>query len=96
VLDHGAGWLAAAGAVEALNRGGGLTVEVSLAGVAAALDGFGRLDPAVGLAVPDPALSDVEDALLHTPSAAGTLTHVRFPGSVAGAEFGWSGPPPIV
>jgi hypothetical protein len=94
VLDHGAGWLAAAGAVEALRRGGGLAVEVSLAGVGRALDAFGRLDPAVGLAVPDPRLSDVVDLLLRTPSTAGTLTHVRFPGTVAGAALGWSGPPP--
>jgi crotonobetainyl-CoA:carnitine CoA-transferase CaiB-like acyl-CoA transferase len=94
VLDHGAGWLAAAGAVEALCRGGGLTVEVSLAGVAHALDALGRLDPAVGLAVADPSLSDIKDLLLHTPSVAGDLTHVRFPGSVAGASLGWSGPPP--
>ena len=96
VLDHGAGWLAAAGAVEALHRGGALAVDVTLAGVAAALDRLGRHDPSVGLAVPDPALSDVEDLLLDVPTAAGTLTHVRFPGRVAGAEFGWSGPPPIV
>ncbi|NUR26901.1 MAG: carnitine dehydratase [Catenulispora sp.] len=95
VLDHGAGWLAAAGAVEALNRGGGLAVEVSLAGVAAALDGLGRLDPAVGLGVADPGLADVEDLVLRTPSAAGLLTHVRFPGSMAGADLGWSGPPPF-
>jgi crotonobetainyl-CoA:carnitine CoA-transferase CaiB-like acyl-CoA transferase len=95
VLDHGAGWLAAAGAVEALRRGGGLAVDVSLAGVGRALDALGRLDPAVGLAVADPALSDVEDLLQRTPSAAGTLTHVRFPGSVAGATLGWSGPPPL-
>ena len=94
VLDHGAGWLAAAGAVEALRRGGGLAVDVSLAGVGHALDALGRLDPAVGLAVPDPALSDVDDLLLRSQSGAGTLTHVRFPGSVAGAELGWSGPPP--
>ncbi|NUP53721.1 MAG: carnitine dehydratase [Catenulispora sp.] len=96
VLDHGAGWLAAAGAVEALNLGGGRTVDVSLAGMAAALDGFGRWDPAVGLAVPDPTSEDVADLLLTVPSAAGTLTHVRFPGRVAGAEFGWAGPPPLV
>lgn len=94
VLDHGAGWLAAAGAVEALRRGGGLAVDVSLAGVAGALDAFGRVDPAAGLAVADPTLSDVEDLLLHTPSVAGALTHVRFPGSVSGAVLGWSGPPP--
>lgn len=94
VLDHAAGWLAAAGAVEALRRGGGLAVQVSLAGVGRALDAFGRLDPAVGLAVADPKLSDVEDLLLRTPSAAGALTRVRFPGSIAGATLGWSGPPP--
>ncbi|WP_370349424.1 CoA transferase [Catenulispora sp. EB89] len=94
VLDHGAGWLAAAGAIEALRRGGGLAVEVSLAGVGHALDAFGRLDPAVGLAVADPTLSDVDDLLLRGPSAAGTLTRVRFPGSVAGATLGWAGPPP--
>jgi hypothetical protein len=96
VLDHGAGWLAAAGAVEALRSGGGLAVEVSLAGVAHALDAFGRLDPMVGLAVADPDLSDVEDLLQRTPSAAGLLTHVRFPGGVAGAVLGWSGPSPTV
>ncbi|WP_194926249.1 CoA transferase [Catenulispora pinisilvae] len=95
VLDHGAGWLAAAGAIEALRRGGGLAVDVSLAGVGHALDGLGRLDPAVGLAVPDPALSDVEDLLLREPSAVGELTRVRFPGFVAGAVLGWSGPPPL-
>ncbi|NUR61944.1 MAG: carnitine dehydratase [Catenulispora sp.] len=96
VLDHAAGWLTAAGAIEALNRGGGLTVDVSLAGVSAALDRLGRWDPSIGLAVPDPALSDVEGLLLHTPTSAGTLTHVRFPGRIPGAEIGWSGPPPIV
>ena len=95
VLDHGAGWLAAAGAVEALRRGGGLAVDVSLAGVGRALDAFGRLDPAVGLGIADPGLSDVEDLMQRTPSAAGMLTHVRFPGSVAGATLGWSGPPPL-
>ncbi|MBS2550541.1 CoA transferase [Catenulispora sp. NL8] len=95
VLDHGAGWLAAAGAIEALRRGGGLAVDVSLAGVGHAVDSLGRLDPAVGLAVPDPALSDVEDLLLREPSAVGELTRVRFPGSVAGAALGWSGPPPL-
>jgi hypothetical protein len=94
VLDHGAGWLAAAGAVEALRRGGGLAVDVSLAGVARALDGFGRVDPAVGLAVADPTPADVEDLLSHTRSVAGGLTHVRFPGSVSGAVLCWSGPPP--
>lgn len=96
VLDHGAGWLAAAGAIEALNLGGGLDVQVSLAGVAGALDSLGRLDRAVGLAVPDPRLSDVEDLLLRTPSATGMLTHLRFPGHIVGAESGWPGPPPIV
>jgi crotonobetainyl-CoA:carnitine CoA-transferase CaiB-like acyl-CoA transferase len=96
VLDHGAGWLAAAGAIEALNLGGGLDVQVSLAGVAHALDSLGRLDRAVGLAVPDPGLADIEDLLLRTPSAAGMLTHVRFPGHIAGAELGWAGSPPIV
>ncbi|MFL6117006.1 MAG: CoA transferase [Catenulispora sp.] len=95
VLDHGAGWLAAAGAIEALNLGGGLDVQVSLAGVAHALDWLGRLDRAVGPAVPDPGLADVEDLLLRMPSAAGMLTHVRFPGHIAGVESGWSGPPPI-
>jgi hypothetical protein len=94
VLDHGAGWLAAAGAVEALLRGGGLAVDVSLAGVGHALDALGRLDPGIGLTVPDPTLSDVEDLLVRTPSAAGTLTHVRFPGTIPGAALGWSGPPP--
>lgn len=96
VLDHGAGWLAAAAAVEALRRGGGLAVDVSLAGVARTLYALGRLDPAVGLAVADPSLADIEDLLSDAPSGAGTLTHVRFPGSVAGVALGWSGPPPLL
>ncbi|GIH72699.1 CoA transferase [Sphaerimonospora thailandensis] len=91
-LDHGSGFLTAFGAVAALLRrraeGGSWHVEVSLARTAKWLDDLGRVD---GAGVPQPSA----DGLLATmPSAFGTLTYVRPPGLIAGAEPYWASPPP--
>jgi crotonobetainyl-CoA:carnitine CoA-transferase CaiB-like acyl-CoA transferase len=94
-LDHAAGWFAAAGAVEGLRRGGGLAVSVSLAGMAHWLDGLGRVDPAIGLAVPDPALADVADLLVASEGPAGAVSQVRLPGSIGGVRPTWPGPSPF-
>jgi crotonobetainyl-CoA:carnitine CoA-transferase CaiB-like acyl-CoA transferase len=99
VLDHAAGWTAAAGAIRALrNRSGdraSWTVAVSLAGMAHWVDGLGRVDPAAALAAPDPTFDDVRGHLQDTPTAAGLLTHVRMPGAIDGVELGWDRPPPV-
>lgn len=90
-LDHGTGWLAAFGAVAGLLRrgaeGGSWHVEVSLARTAKWLDDLGRVD---GGHVPPPA----DDLLATMDSPFGTLTYVRPPGLIDGAEPYWAAPPP--
>jgi len=99
VLDHAAGWLAAAGVVETVRRarrdGGSWRADVTLAGVAGWLDGLGRVDAATVAATPDPGLDDVADLLtgMHTP--AGPLRYVRPPGTIAGTAPLWESPSPF-
>ncbi|XVQ88114.1 CoA transferase [Microbispora siamensis] len=91
-LDHGAGHLAAFGAVAALLRraaeGGSWHVEVSLARTAAWLDDLGRIDTA-GMRQPR-----VEDLLATMDSPFGALTYVTPPGAIDGARPRWTSPPP--
>jgi hypothetical protein len=99
VLDHAAGWLAAAGAVQTVHRArsqsGSWQAHVSLAVVARWLDDLGRLDPAVALAVPDPGPDEVADlmARMHTP--AGWLSYVRPPGTIGGGAMSWESASPF-
>ncbi|GAA1305682.1 CoA transferase [Planotetraspora silvatica] len=91
-LDHATGFLAAFGAVAGLLRrtdeGGSWHVEVALARTAAWLDGLGRT---AGDA-PEPR---VDDLLATMGSAFGTLTYVRPPGLIEGAEPYWASAPPL-
>jgi crotonobetainyl-CoA:carnitine CoA-transferase CaiB-like acyl-CoA transferase len=93
-LDHVAGWYAAAGAVRALSLGGGRRVAVSLARMACELDRLGRVDPAVGLAVPDPAAEDVAPLSSEFATRRGPIRYLRMPGRIEGVELGWPGPSP--
>jgi crotonobetainyl-CoA:carnitine CoA-transferase CaiB-like acyl-CoA transferase len=98
-LDHAAGWLAAAGAIECVRGsrrdGVGRQARVTLAGVAHRLDQLGRLDPAIALAVPDPGPDDVADLLATMRTPAGTLSYVRPPGTIGGAAASWESPTPF-
>lgn len=93
-LDHGTGWLGALGVLAALIRrreeGGSWAVELSLARTSQWLDGLGRID---GLDARDPTLDDVADLLDTVATPFGEVTHVRPPGSIAGAEPRWETPP---
>ncbi|GAA4595330.1 CoA transferase [Planotetraspora phitsanulokensis] len=90
-LDHATGFLAAFGAVAGLLRrtgeGGSWHAEVSLARTAAWLDDLGR---SAGDA-PEPR---VDDLLAGMESEFGTLTYVRPPGRIRGAEPYWASAPP--
>jgi len=98
-LDHAAGWLAAAGAIEAVRAarrdGASRHARVTLAGVAGRLDGLGRRDPSVALAVPDPGLDDVADLLATMRTPAGELSYVRPPGTIGGNAPSWDSPTPF-
>ncbi len=93
MLDHGTGWLAALGVLAALHRrrieGGSWLVEVSLARTAEWLKSLGTVE---ALEAGDPDFDDVRDLLLEEPSSRGLVTHVRFPGSIAGTYVGWGKP----
>jgi len=101
-LDHGAGHLAAFGAVAALLRrpaeGGSWHVEVSLARTAAWLDDLGRIDEArIDGARIDRAGARqpmVDDLLATMDSPFGTLTYVTPPGAIDGTRPHWTSPPP--
>jgi crotonobetainyl-CoA:carnitine CoA-transferase CaiB-like acyl-CoA transferase len=99
VLDHAAGWLAAAAAIDAIRRarseGGSWRAQVTLAGVARWLDSLGRLDPAVGLAAPDPGPEDVADLMATMWTPAGELSYVRPPGTLGGLPLSWDSPTPF-
>ncbi|WP_034272698.1 CoA transferase [Haloechinothrix halophila] len=85
-LDHATGWLAAAAAMTLLHRrtreGGSWRARLALAHTAAWLDSLGRTAGA------DVAPHD--DLLTETPSAIGTVTHVRMPGTVPAAPPRWT------
>ena len=99
VLDHAAGWFAAAAAIETVRRararGGAWRAEVTLAGVARWLDGLGRVDPATEAALPDPGLDDVMDLTAVMRTAAGELRYVRPPGRIDGVAPLWESPSPF-
>lgn len=71
-------------------EGGSWAVELSLARTSQWLDGLGRID---GLDARDPTLDDVADLLDTVATPFGEVTHVRPPGSIAGAEPRWETPP---
>ena len=99
VLDHAAGWLAAAGVVETVRRarrdGGSWRADVTLAGVAGWLDGLGRVDAATVAATPDPGLDDVADLLTGMHTSAGLLRYVRPPGTIGRTAPLWESPSPF-
>lgn len=86
-LDHATGWLAAAAVMTAVRRqvaeGGSWHAKLSLAGTAHWLDSLGRKDSAGEL-------PDITDLLDQTESQFGTLTHVRAPGVLPGANPMWT------
>jgi crotonobetainyl-CoA:carnitine CoA-transferase CaiB-like acyl-CoA transferase len=88
--DHGAGWLLAAGVMEALRRratvGGSWLVRTSLVQVRTFL---GALGPVGDLGIADPG-DDVEDLLATVDGRGGRVSHVRLPGLIAGAESTWT------
>lgn len=85
-LDHGAGWLAATGAMGALRRraveGGTWHVRVSLARTASWLDGLGRVDSTEHDGPADAYMSEMD-------SAFGALRHIRPSGDLPGAPPRW-------
>jgi hypothetical protein len=93
-LDHAAGWYAAAGAIRALSLGGGRRVAVTLARMAHELDLLGRVDPAIGLAVPDPEEPEIAALSSEFATRRGLIRYLRMPGRIRGTELGWSGPSP--
>ena len=99
VLDHAAGWLAAAAAIDAVRRsrsdGGSWRAQVTLSGVARWLQSLGRLDPAVGLAAPDPGPADVADLTATMWTPAGELSYVRPPGTIGGRALTWESATPF-
>jgi crotonobetainyl-CoA:carnitine CoA-transferase CaiB-like acyl-CoA transferase len=86
-LDHATGWLTAAAVMTAVKRqvleGGTWHTQLSLAGTGRWLDSLGRKDPHGDEL-------DVTGLLRETPSAFGTLTHVRVPGVLPGANPQWT------
>jgi crotonobetainyl-CoA:carnitine CoA-transferase CaiB-like acyl-CoA transferase len=99
VLDHAAGWLAAASVIEMARRarrdGGSWQADITLAGVAGWLGGLGRVDPATAAATPDPGLDDVTDRLASMRTFAGELCYVRPPGTIGGVPPSWESPSPF-
>jgi crotonobetainyl-CoA:carnitine CoA-transferase CaiB-like acyl-CoA transferase len=86
-LDHATGWLTAAAVMTAVKRqvleGGAWQAKLSLAGTGMWLDSLGRKDS-------HGSEPDVSGLLQETPSPFGTLTHVRVPGVLPGANPHWT------
>ena len=97
VLDHGAGWLAAAAAIETVRRarrdGGSWSADVTLAGVAHWLDGLGRVE--AGASAVDPGPDDVSGLLSSMRTVAGEVRYVRPPGLIDGVAPGWESASPF-
>jgi crotonobetainyl-CoA:carnitine CoA-transferase CaiB-like acyl-CoA transferase len=93
VVDHGAGYLAAFGALIALARrareGGSYLVRVSLAQTARWIDGLGRVE---GRQRPDLSLERVEDLLADADSPFGRLRHVVPAARLSETPAFWSRP----
>jgi hypothetical protein len=98
MLDHAAGWLSAAAAIDAVRRarsdGQSRHAQVTLAGVARWLDSLGRLDPGA-LAGADPGPDDVADLMATMWTPAGDLSYVRPPGTIGGLALSWDSPTPF-
>jgi hypothetical protein len=86
-LDHGTGYLLAAGAMEALRAGGATTVTASLARTARWLDDLGRVE--------EPAVEEPDPSPYLTKTDAGwdVVRHLRPPGTIGGAAPYWATPP---
>jgi crotonobetainyl-CoA:carnitine CoA-transferase CaiB-like acyl-CoA transferase len=93
-LDHATGYLAAFGAMVALERrcreGGSWLVRLSLARTGAWLTSLGHVD---GLDSHDPTVDDVRDLVDESTSAFGTLAYVRPPGTIDTMPPRWDRPP---
>lgn len=93
-LDHGSGYLLAAGAMLALERqrrlGGSWLVRVSLAQTGAWIATLGRLKN--GLNCPDPSFDDVQDLLETTESGFGPMTAVRHAARMSATPVSWERP----
>ena len=94
-LDHATGYLAAFGALAALQRrcteGGSWRARVALARTGCWLDGLGRLE--AGVSIPDPAAAEVAPYLVDLAAASGAVTLVQPPGSIGGEPLTWPSPP---
>lgn len=94
-LDHGTGFLMAAGAMMALKRqaeeGGSWLVRVSLAQTGEWLWKLGR-QPVEALKAADPTREDVRDFLEVTPSGFGAMTAVRHAASLSETRAGFTRP----
>ena len=97
-LDHATGYLAAFGALAALQRrcteGGSWRARVALARTGCWLDGLGRLE--AGLSIRDPAAAEVAPYLVDLAAASGAVTLVQPPGSIDGRPLAWPNPPPVL
>lgn len=96
-LDHGAGYLAAFGAMMALKRraeeGGSWMVRVSLAQTGRWIDGLGRMD---GLHLSKPKEEEIMDLLEVHDSPFGKVSHVKSPEILSETPAGWdTGPVPV-
>ena len=93
-LDHGSGYLLAAGAMMALQRqrqeGGSWLVRVSLAQTGAWIAGLGRMEN--GFACADPGFDDVQDLLETTDSGFGPMTGVRHAARMSATPVTWERP----
>ncbi|MCP4228413.1 MAG: CoA transferase, partial [Actinomycetia bacterium] len=90
-LDHGSGWILAAGVMEALRRraleGGSWHVRTSLISVRNFLVSLGTVD---GLDFHDPSQAEIADLLTSTSGRSSTIGHVAVPGSLSVSPPGWS------
>lgn len=96
-LDHGAGYLAAFGAMMALKRraeeGGSWMVRVSLAQTGRWINGLGRMD---GLHLAKPKEDEITDLLEVHDSPYGKVSHVKSPEILSATPARWdTGPVPV-
>lgn len=97
-LDHVTGFLAAFGAMVALNRrmkeGGSWLVRLSLAQTGRWINGLGRLGTvADARKIPDTKLEDIQDLVMETDSSFGRLRHMKPPIGLSDTPMAWSRPP---
>jgi len=97
-LDHVTGFLAAFGAMVALNRrmkeGGSWLVRLSLAQTGRWINGLGRLGTiADARKLPDPKIEDVQDLVMETDSPFGHLRNFKPPIDMSETPMAWTRPP---